>query len=93
MAYERTKYGEATTTETLYNKETGQWEQVVRAHDLEEANAGITDGRVTFSKWFVCPVNGTTHREGEGIRISGVLYSPDAAQDIIESRARRRARR
>lgn len=93
MAYERTKVGEATTTETLFNKETGQWEQVSRTHDLEEANAGITDRRVTFSKWFICPVNGTTHRASEGVRISGVLYSPEAAEDIIESRARRRARR
>ena len=42
------------------------------------------------SPWFECPVTGDFHPVTEGVRVRGVLYSREAALDLLEERRRER---
>lgn len=52
------------------------------------ATVGTT--RTARERWFECPVTGEWLPWSNGVTISGVRYSREAAADLIEDRRRRR---
>ena len=44
--------------------------------------------RIARDSWFECPVTGEFYPRSQGVRIRGILYSQEAAQDILEERRR-----
>ncbi len=58
-------------------------------YDILEAQYATTR-RGFHGPWFVCPINGNTLPKSEGVKIKGVYYSPQAAQDILASEAKKK---